>query len=505
MPQSAHAAVPTSFVVTGGTEGVDYRLTNYNELYILTTTPLTVSTVEADSIDHIVVDAGTADDPVHLTLDGVSITCIDRPINVLEGHALELTLAPGSVNSLFMSYIYPRPVIGLRAGASLTIKSDADNPGSLSAWSDADAGAPVIGGSSCAISIEGGLISIGAKNASNAPLMTDEGGGCSAASIVGGRFASNALDPESPDTIYGAALGEGFVIASNPNAATSAQYPLIVGSEDLYKSSTLQLAQDVVVAYDGATVDVDDVVAEASQGSQDVTDKLTISYAPNGTEDFVDGLPQDAGTYRVRASIPQQLIDGVWYSPATAEATLVIQPATASYHVANQKLSDDTALSEVTAPEASTGVTLPDGTIETVAGTLTWYASDELTEELSGDTLLSSLAQDGFVTLWWSFEPASANYAGPITGSTVIMIEKTVEPTPEQPDNNSTEEPGGQTAERPNEKPGQSSTSTHETPNKQAIPATGDMASIAPALAGAGAALSGAVAAWRRRSSRRAA
>lgn len=48
-----------------------------------------------------------------------------------------------------------------------------------------------------------------------------------------------------------------------------------------------------------------------------------------------------------------------------------------------------------------------------------------------------------------------------------------------------------------------------ETPGSQAerpeIPATGDAVSIAPALAGAGAALSGAVAAWRRRSSRRAA
>lgn len=48
-----------------------------------------------------------------------------------------------------------------------------------------------------------------------------------------------------------------------------------------------------------------------------------------------------------------------------------------------------------------------------------------------------------------------------------------------------------------------------ETPGSQAerpeIPATGDAVSIAPALAGAGAALSGAVATRRRRSSRRAA
>ena len=505
VPQSALATVPTSFVVKGGTEGVDYRLTDHNELWIQTTTPLTVSTVGSNGGDHIVVDAGTADNPARLTLDGVSILDNNRPINVINGHSLELTLAPGSTNYLYMTNSYQRQAIGLSAGGSLTIKSDASNPGSLSAWSGANAGAPVIGGSGSTISIEGGLISISAKSASNAPLMTDEDGGCSAVSITGGCFDSNALNPESPDTIYGATIGEGYVIAPNPNAATSASYPVLVGSEDLYKPSTLQLTQDVVVVYDGATVDVDDVVTEASQGAQDVTDKLSVSYAPEGTEDFVEGLPQDAGTYRVRASIPQQLVNGVWYSPATDETTLVIKPATASYRVTNQKLSDKATLSEVSAPEAGTGVTLPDGTVETVAGTLTWYASDELTDELSSDTLLSSLAQDCFVTLWWSFVPESANYAGPITGSAVIVIEKTVEPTPEQPGDDPTENPGDQTTQSTSEKSDQSSASGHKTSDKQAIPATGDTATLAPALVSAGAALSGAVAAGRRRSSRHAA
>ena len=208
----------------------------------------------------------------------------------------------------------------------------------------------------------------------------------------------------------------------------------------------------------------------------------------------------------MRASIPQQLVDGVWYSPATDEATLVIEPATASYRVTNQKLSDKATLSEVSTPEAGTGVTLPDGTVETVAGTLTWYASDELTEELSSDTPLSSLAQDGFVTLWWSFTPASANYADPVTGSAVIVIEKTVDPTPEQPGDNPTEKPGDQTAQRPSEKPGQSSTSAHKTSSKQAIPATGDLGSAQALLVGcAGIGLSGVGVLLRRRSSRRSA
>lgn len=168
MPQPARAAVPVSFKVTGGQEDVDYRLTAYNELYIMTTT-LTISTTEPIGADHIVVDTGTTDDPARLTFDGVTIISGDCPINILEGHALELTLAPGSVNSLTMNGSYPRQAIALGAGSSLTVKSGAANPGSLSVVSAARAGAPVIGGSGCAISLEGGLMSISAANSANPP------------------------------------------------------------------------------------------------------------------------------------------------------------------------------------------------------------------------------------------------------------------------------------------------------------------------------------------------
>lgn len=240
MPQPARAAVPVSFKVTGGQEDVGYRLTAYNELYIMTTT-LTISTTEPIGADHIVVDTGTTDDPARLTFDGVAIISGDCPINILVA----------------------------------------------------------------------------------------------------------------------------------PNPATSADYPVLVGSEDLYKPSTLRLVQDAVTTYDGSAATSDEVVAQASQGAQDVTGELVVSYAPEGTDDFAEGLPRDAGTYRVRVSLPQRLVEGVWYSPATAETTLTVQAATPTFQVTNQKLADDATLSDVSAPETGAGVTLSDGTVETVTGTLT--------------------------------------------------------------------------------------------------------------------------------------
>lgn len=340
--------MPVSFKVTGGQEDVNYRLTAHNELYIMTTTPLTISTTEPIGADHIVVDTGTTGDPARLTFDGVTIISGDRPINILVA----------------------------------------------------------------------------------------------------------------------------------PNPATSTDYPVLVGSEDLYKPSTLRLVQDAVTTYDGSAVTSDEVVAQASQGAQDVTGELVVSYAPEGTDDFAEGLPRDAGTYRVRVSLPQRLVEGVWYSPATAETTLTVQAATPTFQVTNQKLADDATLSDVSAPETGAGVTLSDGTVETVTGTLTWHASSDLSGELAADTPLASLAQDDFVTLWWSFVPDSANYASPVTGSTVIVLEEAVEPTPDQPCDDPAEKPGSQTTQRPTEGSGQPSPSAPIASNAQAVPETGTPAPL---------------------------
>lgn len=250
-------------------------------------------------------------------------------------------------------------------------------------------------------------------------------------SITGGAFAASVVNPESPDTIYGIAPAEGFVVAPNP--ATSTDYPVLVGSEDLYKPSTLQLVQDAVTTYDGSVVTSDEVVAQASQGAQDVTGELVVSYAPEGTDDFAEGLPRDAGTYRVRVSLPQRLVEGVWYSPATAETTLTVQVATPTFQVTNQKLADDATLSDVSAPETGAGVTLSDGTVETVTGTLTWHASSDLSDELAADTPLASLAQDDFVTLWWSFAPTPRTTRAPSREAPSSCLRRPLSPHPTSP------------------------------------------------------------------------
>lgn len=101
--------------------------------------------------------------------------------------------------------------------------------------------------------------------------------------------------------------------------------------------------------------------------------------------------------------------------------------------------------------------------------------------------------------------PDSANYASPVTGSTVIVLEEAVEPTPDQPCDDPAEKPGSQTTQRPTEGSGQPSPSAPIASNAQAVPETGDPGAAQALLAGCvGIALSGMGAFLRGRSSRRA-
>lgn len=487
LPARARAWEATSFEVTGGVEGVDYYFDYSETLWITSTKQLTIRSLNNNNADHIAIDAGSPDNPARLVFDGVNFSSSHRPITIQPGRGLEITLAPDSSNSLFIKESYAREAICLKEGSSLTIKSDSSSPGSLNVGADAYATAPVIGGSDCSISLEGGLINIYTLEPLNPLLTTDADGGTSRVSITGGCFATNVEEAVAANSIYGITPADGYIVVPNPDPITSTTYPVLVDDESLYRKASLELAQDAMTIFDGHAVEAADVVSKASYGTEAISpNELSFSYAPMESDEFVKGLPQDAGTYRVRASAPQKNVEGIWYAPASAETTLTIKLAPSTYRIVNQILSISATLAEVETPVAAGGVTLADGTIESVGGTLNWYSDEGHVDALSADAQLITLAEDGFVTLWWTFVPTSANY-DTLTGSTVIVLEKPTAPE--------------QTTTPPTGNSDGSTDQGDSTPiSDEAVPATGDASTSGALLGCTGLALLGIGLNWRSRS-----
>ena len=93
----AHAQEAGAFIVTGGTEGTDYRFEE-GVLTVLTDTPLTIGNIDptAYTSDRIVVDTDVS---ANITLNGVNIVS-DVAFDILGSGNVTITLADGSENIL---------------------------------------------------------------------------------------------------------------------------------------------------------------------------------------------------------------------------------------------------------------------------------------------------------------------------------------------------------------------------------------------------------------------
>lgn len=141
-------------------------------------------------------------------------------------------------------------------------------------------------------------------------------------SITGGFFADEARD-WAGNTVYGLAPAPGYAAAENREEATKDAFPVRV-----LPVATLEVRADVQRVCDGSAVAASEVVSAARYGGADALDAVAFEYREAGRSDWKAGLPEDVGTYRVRATLPEGAdADGALYAAASAETDLAIVPA----------------------------------------------------------------------------------------------------------------------------------------------------------------------------------
>lgn len=141
-------------------------------------------------------------------------------------------------------------------------------------------------------------------------------------SITGGFFADEARD-WAGNTVYGLAPAPGYAAAENREEATKDAFPVRV-----LPVATLEVRADVQRVCDGSAVAASEVVSAARYGGADALDAVAFEYREAGRSDWKAGLPEDVGTYRVRASLPEGAdAGGALYAAASTETDLAIVPA----------------------------------------------------------------------------------------------------------------------------------------------------------------------------------
>ncbi|WP_080797404.1 hypothetical protein [Arabiibacter massiliensis] len=342
------------------------------------------------------IGGGCDSDGFHIAITGgdVAATGGDEGSGIggaADGNGLGITVSGGTVAATGGIY-----AAGIGGGSGLDANLD-----------------PGIGGIGSGIAIEGGFVS--AVPGENAQAI---GGGSGAAeredpSLTGGFFADAARD-WAGNRVYGVAPARGFAAAENRDAATSAAYPVRV-----LPMAALELAADARLSYDGAAPAASEVVEAARYGETDALGSVAFEHRAAGGTSWEPGLPSAAGTYRVRAALPEKEVGGALYAAATAEGGLVIAPAAFSYRVDDREVIVGSRLSDVAVPAAAAGV---NG--EAVEGSLTWYADAARSAPLLGDWEFSGEA-GAAATLYWRFAPdaSEVNYAPePVSGQTTFTL-----------------------------------------------------------------------------------
>lgn len=108
-----------------------------------------------------------------------------------------------------------------------------------------------------------------------------------------------------------------------------------------------------------------------------------------------------------------------------------IVSAKASYVIADQTVAEGSTLADLVVPQSASGVTLSDGTVEAVPGTLVWYADAERTMPLDASYVLQAAEDNSPVSLWWAFTPQSSNYESEMLGTVSVTVESEPEPDPD--------------------------------------------------------------------------
>ena len=166
------------------------------------------------------------------------------------------------------------------------------------------------GGTGSDITISGGFID--AKGEGGAQAI---GGGAGEAassiiSITGGCFADSAQDladvsdVTARGTVYGIAVpdtskvGDGYAVTENPDGETKGDYPITVVPARVQEAG-LSLAEGAGFTYDGDPIEADPFEISGGTGK-------SFEHRAAGAADcapWADGLPADAGDWRVRATV----------------------------------------------------------------------------------------------------------------------------------------------------------------------------------------------------------
>ena len=203
-----------------------------------------------------------------------------------------------------------------------------------------NAGGAGIGGGSAhtienPINITGGFISATPGDGAEAIGSGGNGDSTSLVELTGGTFAgasASVADPEDASNrgaILGVSAPDGYAVIDNPDDATSATYPYVVVPSATSASGTLSVIDpDANPVYDGDPIEAD--MFEVIGG-----DVESWQYRAQGTDEWTDGLPTDAGTYEVQALVSHASgydeAEGVFYFKsdpvATNSVTVTIEQA----------------------------------------------------------------------------------------------------------------------------------------------------------------------------------
>lgn len=169
------------------------------------------------------------------------------------------------------------------------------------------------------ITISGGYVRASSIGAASGGKQTNP------LSITGGAFARGSSSGNG--SVYRIAPADGYVVRSNGDDLAS-EYPYRV-----YPSKDASITFSgffETQTYDGSEVDTAVLAASAARGSQDATSDLSYLYRTSESAGaWSAGLPIEAGTYQVKATLPEKTVDGVVYPSCetVASATLTISQA----------------------------------------------------------------------------------------------------------------------------------------------------------------------------------
>lgn len=281
-------------------------------------------------------------------------------------------------------------------------------------------GAAGIGGGAKSIatnvSISGGNITVVA-NDYGSYIGSGKGAGASTVSITGGLFADKSATV-ADNKVYSITPAKGFETQANSDNATKASYPLIVTKSQLSGTLTLVSDSDAGFSYTGKALSSTEVVKEAKYGDTEAEESdIVFEYKEKGDKDeaYSAGLPTDAGSYTVRATLQGKTVAKETYSAKTATADFTI--ATASLTIE----ANDNAITYGDAP-SDAGVTstgfVNSETLQDLIGTLGYDFNYQQYGEVSSDSRAYTITPKGLT---------SSNYAITFKTGALVVAPKTVE------------------------------------------------------------------------------